>query len=109
MVDYCLIPVPTVGVKSPEDIVIVWYGFVTFGLPHPHYPLLFSALRTPICKGNRGGFKKTPPEELLSAVLRGIIEKTKINPKLIQDVVVGNVLNPGAGATISRMASLYSG
>lgn len=69
----------------------------------------YSALRTPICKAGKGGFKDTPPEELLAAVLKGIIEKTKIDPALIQDVLVGNVLNPGAGATIARMASLYSG
>lgn len=49
------------------------------------------------------------PEELLAAVLRATVEKTGIDAKLINDVVVGNVLPPGGGATTTRMASLYAG
>ena len=91
-----------VRIKSPEDVVIVWYK--------PSWRTKrVSALRTPICRAKKGGFKDTPPEELLAAVLRGIIEKTKISPHLIQDVVVGNVLSAGSGATAARMASLYAG
>ncbi len=41
--------------------------------------------------------------------LQGLLEKTKIDPKLIQDVQVGNVLPNGGGATIARMAQLYAG
>lgn len=47
--------------------------------------------------------------ELLAAVLKATIEKTGINPSLVQDISVGNVLPPGGGATAARMAALYSG
>lgn len=46
---------------------------------------------------------------ILSKVLKGIINKTGIDPKLIEDIVVGNVLPPGGGATVARMASLHAG
>jgi len=86
--------VPTlasVGTKSPNDVVIV------------------GAVRTAIAKANRGGFKDTHPEDLLAAVLKGVIDKTGIDPKLIDDIVVGNVLPPGGGATVARMAMLSVG
>ena len=70
---------------------------------------IYSALRTPICRAKRGGFKDTTAEELLAAVLKATIERTRIDPKLINDVVIGSVLPPGGGATTARMAALYAG
>jgi len=71
--------------------------------------VIVAALRTPITRAKRGGFKDTHPEVLLAAVLKAIYEKTRIDPKLVQDIVVGNVLPPGGGATVARMAALYAG
>jgi acetyl-CoA acyltransferase 1 len=68
-----------------------------------------SALRTPVCRAKKGGFKDISAEELLAAVLKATFVKTKIAPKLINDVVIGNVLPPGGGATTARMAALYAG
>ena len=82
---------PKIGKKSPEDVVIV------------------TAVRTAITKSRKGGFKDTHPEELLAAVFEAVIDKSKIDPKLIQDVAVGNVLPPGGGATVARAAALYAG
>lgn len=88
-------PVPLssgrVGVQSPNDVVIV------------------SALRTPICKAKRGSFKDTLPDLLLAAVLRATHENIGVNPAVVQDIVVGSVLAPGAGANPARMAALYAG
>lgn len=80
-----------IGHKSPDDVVIV------------------SALRTPITRAKKGPFKDTHPEDLLAAVLKATIAKTKIDPKLIDDIVVGNVLPAGGGATVARMAMLAAG
>ncbi|KLO10849.1 thiolase [Schizopora paradoxa] len=77
--------------KSDNDVVIV------------------AAYRTAITKGRKGGFKDTLPEEILSAVLRAVYEKVKLDPKLIEDVAVGNVLPPGGGASAARMAALAAG
>ncbi|THG99621.1 hypothetical protein EW145_g7227 [Phellinidium pouzarii] len=77
--------------KSDDDVVIV------------------AAYRTAITKARKGGFKDTFPEEILAAVLRAVHERAKLDPKLIEDVVVGNVLPPSGGASAARMAALYAG
>jgi len=77
--------------ESDEDIVIV------------------SAVRTPIGKAKRGSFKDTHPTDLLAAVLRAVIERAGVKPQDIQDIAVGNVLLPGAGATQARMAMFLAG
>merc|ERR550532_568956 len=74
------------SVKSDDDVVIC------------------SALRTPIAKANRGGFKDTPCEEMLAPLFKATLERTKIDPKAIGDIQIGNVSQPGAGAVTSRMA-----
>jgi len=76
---------------SDEDVVIV------------------SAYRTALTKAKRGGFKDTHITHLLAAVLKATIEKNKLDPKLVGDIVVGNVLCPGAGATQARMAMFLAG
>src|ERR1700733_4271948 len=80
-----------VSKKSDEDVVIV------------------SALRTPFQRAKGGGFKKTLPEKLLQDALKAIIDHTKIDPKLVEDVCVGTVLSPGGGATLARMAAFAAG
>lgn len=73
-----------IGVKSPEDIVIV------------------SALRSAITRARKGGFKDTLPEEMLAGVFKAVIEQSKIDPNLVNDICVGGVLPPGGGATNAR-------
>jgi len=77
--------------KSDDDVVIV------------------SAVRTAIGKGRRGGFKDTTPDVLLSAVLKGVVEKVKLPPSAVQDIQVGNCLQPGSGAGGSRQAMFVAG
>ncbi|KAI9453692.1 thiolase [Lactarius psammicola] len=77
--------------KSDNDVVIV------------------AAVRTAMTKGKRGGFKDTRPEELLSGILRAVYTKVNLDPALIEDINVGNVLPPGGGASGARMAALHAG
>jgi len=67
------------------------------------------ALRTPIAKAKRGAYKDTHPVDLLAPVLRAVVERSKIDPKLIGDIAVGNVLLPGAGSSVCRMAQFLAG
>ena len=60
-------------------------------------------------QARKGGFSNTRPEELLSHVLRAVYKNVNLDPKLIEDVAVGNVLPPGGGATQARMAALHAG
>ncbi|KAG5337566.1 hypothetical protein C0989_009368 [Termitomyces sp. Mn162] len=77
--------------KRPDDVVIV------------------SAVRTAITKARKGGFKDTHPELLLSHVLRAAYSSVRLDPKLIEDISVGNVLPAGGGANAARMAALHAG
>lgn len=83
-------PVP-VFLETSDDVVIV------------------SALRTPICKSKRGGFKDTLPDDLLAVVFNAVIKDSGLKPSAIQDICVGNVNQPGSGAMISRMAQFMCG
>lgn len=53
-----------------------------------------AALRTPLQRARKGAFATVCQEELLSIVLKGVLQKTGINPALVDDVLVGNVLPP---------------
>jgi acetyl-CoA acyltransferase 1 len=77
--------------KCPNDVVIV------------------AAVRTPLTKAKRGPLKDTAPEYLLSVALRGVVERSGIDPKLVQDIAVGNTLQPGGGAMTARMAEFLAG
>jgi acetyl-CoA acyltransferase 1 len=80
-----------IGTKSPNDVVVV------------------SALRTPICRANKGGFKDIFPDDLLKAALEGVVKEAGIKHELVGDVVVGNVQLDGAYAAPARMAQFRAG
>ena len=84
-------PSPSAAAAADDDIVIT------------------AACRTPIGRAGRGAFAETPPDRLLSTVLKGTIERAGIEPGAVGDICVGNVLQPGAGAMGARMAALVSG
>uniref|UniRef100_A0A8C2N404 3-ketoacyl-CoA thiolase, peroxisomal n=1 Tax=Cricetulus griseus TaxID=10029 RepID=A0A8C2N404_CRIGR len=59
--------------------------------------------RTPIGRAGRGGFKDTTPDELLSAVLTAVLQDVRL-----KFLSTGNVLQPGAGAIMARIAQFLS-
>ncbi|XP_047433970.1 3-ketoacyl-CoA thiolase B, peroxisomal-like [Mugil cephalus] len=65
--------------------------------------------RTAIGKAKRGAFKETKPDELLSAVMSAVLTDVGLSPHKLGDVCVGNVLQPGAGALMARVAHFLSG
>ncbi|KAM4606751.1 3-ketoacyl-CoA thiolase, peroxisomal [Polymixia lowei] len=75
----------------PDDIVVV------------------HGLRTAVGKAKRGSFKDTTPDELLSAVMQAVLADVGLSPDKLGDVCVGNVLQPGAGALMARVAHFLSG
>ncbi|CDJ69704.1 acetyl-CoA acyltransferase B, putative [Eimeria necatrix] len=76
---------------SPDDVVIC------------------CAIRTPLTKAKRGGLKDEFPESLLKVLFEALLKRTQIDPKLIEDVCIGNVLQPGAGALGARIAAFLGG
>lgn len=72
--------------------------------------VIVAAFRTALCKSKRGSFKDTPPEDLLAPLLKAVVDKAKLDPKEVGDIVVGTVLAPGSQrATECRMAAFYAG
>lgn len=59
--------------KSPDDVVITL------------------AIRTPLCKGYKGGFKDTSLEYIMYAILKAARERLGFSPELVEDICMGNV------------------
>lgn len=71
--------------------------------------VIVAAVRTPICKATRGGLSTTAPDVLLNQVLQAVVNAANVDPSIIQDICVGNVLQPGGGAVMARMAQFEAG
>ena len=76
---------------------------------HPDDIVVTTALRSAITKGGRGGFKDTAAADLLHGVFVNLIQRSGIDPSLVEDISVGTVLAPGGGATEFRAAALAAG
>ena len=76
---------------------------------HPDDIVVTTALRTPITKGGKGGFKDTASADLLHGAFVSLLQRSGIDPNLVEDIAVGNVLAPGGGATEFRAAALAAG
>ena len=59
--------------KNPDDVVITL------------------AIRTPLTKGKKGGFKDTDLDYMVYSLLKEVIAKSKIDPNQVEDVCMGNV------------------
>ncbi|RYP34105.1 hypothetical protein DL767_004440 [Monosporascus sp. MG133] len=88
------------GSKSPRDKILE---------KNPDDIVVTACLRTAFTKGGKGGFKDTQASDLMVGALKGIIERSKIDPSLVGDICVGEVLAPGGGATEMRAAALVAG
>ncbi len=69
---------------------------------------IVSAKRTAV-GGFMGSLSKVKAAKLGGAVIRNIIEQTKIDPKNIDEVILGNVLSAGQGQGVGRQAALDGG
>ena len=71
---------------------------------------IVAAKRTAVTKGKRGGFAKKRPDALLADVLKAIVKDAKIDPKDIEDVVIGCAMPEAEqGMNVARIATLLAG
>ena len=70
--------------------------------------VIVSAKRTAI-GSFQGAFSDTPATALGSYVIKAVIEDVKLNPELVDEVIMGNVLPAGLGQAPARQAAIYSG
>ncbi|EEA25735.1 hypothetical protein EYB25_002972 [Talaromyces marneffei] len=82
--------IAAITTKNPEDVVVTL------------------AIRTPLTKGFKGGFKDTSLDYIVYSVLKQLVERSQIDPALIEDVCLGNV-GDGRAAYLGRGAALAAG
>lgn len=88
-----LVGKPDYSSKGDSDVVIVL------------------SYRTPITKGGRGSFKDINSDVILKKLTQEFVKKLPLSfdVNLIEDIIIGNVLNPGAGVNEHRAALLAAG
>lgn len=59
--------------QNPDDVVITL------------------AIRTPLTKAKKGGFKDTPLDGLVFKILEQVVRKSNLDPQLVEDICLGNV------------------
>ena len=70
--------------------------------------VIVSAVRTPI--GSFLGSLSTIPAAKLGAIaIKGALDKINLNPQLVQEVLMGNVVQAGVGQAPARQAAIYAG
>ncbi|KAH0590686.1 hypothetical protein H2248_000816 [Termitomyces sp. 'cryptogamus'] len=76
--------------KNPDDVVITF------------------AKRTPIGRAKKGQFKDVPVDEMLYALFKATLDKTRLDPSKIDDICVGTC-HPPSPLYVSRAAALAAG
>ena len=69
---------------------------------------IVSAVRTPI-GSFLGSLSSIPAPKLGATAIKGALEKINLDPKLVQEVYMGNVLQAGEGQAPARQAALFTG
>lgn len=49
------------------------------------------AIRTPLTKARKGGFKDTSLEYMIYALLKEVKERSNLDPAIVEDICLGNV------------------
>ncbi|KAK6435206.1 hypothetical protein LTR95_008613 [Oleoguttula sp. CCFEE 5521] len=83
-------PLESITSQNPDDVVITL------------------AIRTPLAKGKKGGFKDTHLDALIFKILEQAVRKSRLDPQMVEDICVGNVSDAKA-AYYSRAAALAAG
>jgi acetyl-CoA acyltransferase 1 len=83
--------VGSVQAKKDDDVVIVGMA------------------RTAMTRAKKGPQKDTAPEVMLSVAFKGVLTQSGIDANLIEDIQVGNCLQPGAGSVTARMGQFLAG
>ncbi|MCK8140967.1 acetyl-CoA C-acyltransferase [Flavobacterium sp. I-SCBP12n] len=70
--------------------------------------VIVSAVRTPI-GSFMGGLSTVNAPKLGAAAIKGALDKIKLDPNLVDEVFMGNVVQAGTGQAPARQAAIYAG
>jgi acetyl-CoA acetyltransferase family protein len=72
--------------------------------------VIVDSVRTGLAKAGRGSFNITEPVDYLAHTLRSVVERAKVDPAEIEDVVVGTGFPEGCqGMNMARIAAMAAG
>ena len=70
--------------------------------------VIVSAVRTPI-GSFMGGLSSITAPKLGAAAIKGALEKIQLDPNLVNEVYMGNVVQAGVGQAPARQAAIFAG
>ncbi len=70
--------------------------------------VIVSAVRTPI-GSFMGGLSSIPAPKLGAEAIKGALAQIKLRPDLVEEVLMGNVIQAGTGQAPARQAAIYAG
>ena len=71
--------------------------------------VIIGMARTAMTRAKRGPQRDTGTEAMLKPVLEAVAKQSGIDKAMVEDMVIGNVLQSGAGSTNARMAGFLAG
>ncbi|WP_136513287.1 thiolase family protein [Geomonas edaphica] len=71
---------------------------------------IVEAVRTPATRAYKGKLKDVRPDDLAAAAIRGLVERTGVDPMQVEDVIMGCAFPEGEqGMNVARIAALRAG
>lgn len=77
-------------------------------MPTNDYSVIVSAARTPI-GSFLGSLSALPAPKLGAVAIKAAVERAKIKPELVEEVIMGNVLTAAEGQSPARQALIFAG
>lgn len=71
---------------------------------------ILASYRTPGCRANKGKLKDVRPDDLAALAIKGLVERTEIDPASIEDVYLGCAFPEAEqGMNVGRVAAMKAG
>ncbi len=71
---------------------------------------ILASYRTPGCRANKGKLKDMRPDDLAAVAMKGLIERTGVDPMMVEDVYLGCSFPEGEqGMNMGRVAAMKAG
>ncbi len=71
---------------------------------------ILESVRTPICKAKRGKLATVRPDDLAAIAIKGIVERTGVDPNEVEDIILGCAMPEAEqGMNVARIAAFKAG
>jgi acetyl-CoA acyltransferase len=71
---------------------------------------ILASYRTPGCRANKGKFKHIRPDDLAALAIKGLLERTELDPATVEDVYLGCAFPEAEqGMNVGRVAGMKAG